>query len=573
MKYLIGFVIAYFSISPFLSQLGSKPGYITGNIQAIGQYYQEDTLINAALPNHLYGFNSFTNVNFQKGDFRAGIRYETYLNTLEGYPNTFTGTGIGYRYLTWSKEKVDVTIGNFYDQFGSGMIFRAYEERQLGIDNAMDGVKLNYNPYDGIYLKSFIGKQRHKFNDGLVNGNGIIRAIDAELNVNELIDSLENSKFKIVLGGSFVSKFNNDNTTPDYVLPLNVGASSLRLNMRYQKWRFSGEFVHKVNDPYPNIQDERFNYIYKNGEGLLFNLGYSTKGFAIDFSAKHMDNMLWRSTNVNVNPTDLLIGYLPALTKQHTYNLAATLYPYATNFYGEVSYQADLIFKIPKRTILGGKYGTSIAVNFATSHVPKRVFLSDTLGARKSYKTTYFSRTDSILYQDINIEIKRKINSNWKFNLNYFNFTFEDRAVLVAKNHELIHAQIAVLDLTYKLNRKHSLRLELQGLWTRKTNELITVSTGEEVFRKEDQGDWLFGQIEYTFSPHWYLAVLDQFNYGNSEPKNQIHYALVSAGYINGSHRFSLQYGKQRAGVFCVGGVCRAVPASNGLTFTFTSSF
>ena len=34
-----------------------------------------------------------------------------------------------------------------------------------------------------------------------------------------------------------------------------------------------------------------------------------------------------------------------------------------------------------------------------------------------------------------------------------------------------------------------------------------------------------------------------------------------------------LQYGKQRAGVFCVGGVCRAVPASNGLTFSFTSSF
>ena len=99
------------------------------------------------------------------------------------------------------------------------------------------------------------------------------------------------------------------------------------------------------------------------------------------------------------------------------------------------------------------------------------------------------------------------------------------------------------------------------------------ISTGETVPRKQDQGDWAFAQIEYTFSPHWYVAVLDQYNYGNTEPKKQLHYALASAGYINGSHRFSLQYGKQRAGVFCVGGVCRAVPASNGLTFTFTSSF
>ena len=74
-----------------------------------------------------------------------------------------------------------------------------------------------------------------------------------------------------------VSKFNNDNTTPDFILPNNVGASSARLNMRYQKWRFSGEFVNKINDPYPDNLDQRFNYLYKNGEGLLFNLGYSKK--------------------------------------------------------------------------------------------------------------------------------------------------------------------------------------------------------------------------------------------------------------------------------------------------------
>ena len=36
---------------------------------------------------------------------------------------------------------IDVTIGNFYDQFGSGLVFRSYEERNLGIDNAMDGFR------------------------------------------------------------------------------------------------------------------------------------------------------------------------------------------------------------------------------------------------------------------------------------------------------------------------------------------------------------------------------------------------------------------------------------------------
>ena len=550
-------LILFLWSNKLISQENSNQGIISGNIQAIGQYYKEDTLTNAALPDHQYGFNGFANINYQNGDFRAGIRYESYLNTLEGYPISFNGTGIGYRYLAWEKDKLGVTIGNFYDQFGSGMVLRAYEERQLGIDNSLDGIRLKYEPIKGMYLKAMIGKQRYQFVDGLVNGTGIVRGLDGELNLNEIIsDSNKNSRLKVVIGGSFVSKFNDDNKNPVFNLPKNVGASSLRFNLRYNKIRFNGEYVQKINDPYPDNQNEQFNYIYKKGEGLLFNLGYSTKGFALDFSAKHMDNMLWRSTNVNVGPTDLLIGYLPALTKQHTYNLAATLYPYATNFYGEIAYQADLLFKIPKKSILGGKYGTSVAINFATSYTPKRKFINDLESSRNSYSTKFFSSSDSLLFQDLNIEIKRKINKKVKLNLNYFNFKFNDNAVKVANYYKMIYAQIVVLDLTYQFNRYHSVRFETQGMWT-----------------QQDKGNWAFGQIEYTFSPHWYLAILDQYNYGNNNIEKRLHYGLISGGYIDGSHRFSLQFGKQRAGVFCVGGVCRAVPASNGLTFSFTSSF
>ena len=31
--------------------------------------------------------------------------------------------------------------------------------------------------------------------------------------------------------------------------------------------------------------------------------------------------------------------------------------------------------------------------------------------------------------------------------------------------------------------------------------------------------------------------------------------------------------GKQREGLLCIGGVCRQVPASNGMTFSLTTSF
>lgn len=541
----------------FFAQNENKPGVISGNFSSTVQYYNEDTLINAAEPDHKLGANSFANINFNKGDFSAGVRLESYLNPLEGYPQGFNGSGIGYRYANWNNEGLDITVGNFYDQFGSGMILRIWEDRQLGVDNAMDGLKVKYNPYKGIYVKGLIGKQRQRFDDGLKNGNGIVRGLDGEININELFDStLSDSKLKVSIGGSFVSKFNEDNNTPDFILPKNVGAYGGRIAMRYGKLRFFGEYIYKENDPYPDQQDPNFNYIYKNGEGLLLNLGYSQKGFSIDLNAKHMDNMLWRSTNVAVQPTDLLIGYLPALSTQHTYALAGTLYPYAPNARGEVAFQADVLYKIPKKTKIGGKYGWDIGVNFATAYAPEREFLNDDSTSRKGYKTKLFNMSDSIFFQDFNVTLSKKINKKLKFKMQYLNFVFDDRAVLVAKKHELIFADIVIADLSWKISDHHSIRFEAQNMWT-----------------EQDQGNWAFGLIEYSYSPNWFVAILDQYNYGNPIENQQVHYLLGTAGYIKGPHRFTVAYGRQRAGVFCVGGVCRLVPASNGLTFSITSSF
>lgn len=554
-RFILTLALGFSFSQVFFAQ--KSEGVISGNFATTVQLYNEDTIINSAYPDHRLGANSFANLNFNKGNFSAGVRLESYLNPLEGYPQGFNGSGLGYRYANWNQDGLDITVGNFYDQFGSGMILRIWESRDLGIDNAMDGVKVKYNPYKGIYVKGLIGKQRHTFNDRLNNGNGIVRGFDGEININELFDStLLNSKLQVTVGGSFVSKFNDDNKTPDFILPKNVGAYGARIAARYGKFRFFGEYIYKENDPYADPNFEDFNYIYKNGEGVLLNLGYSQKGFSVDLNAKHMDNMLWRSTNSTVQPTELMIGFMPALSTQHFYALAGTLYPYAPNFRGEIAFQADVLYKIPKKTKLGGKNGWDLGVNFATAYAPERNFLNDDSTSRKSYETKLFNLSDSMFFQDINVSISKKINKKLKFKLQYLNFVFDDRTVEVTESKELIYADIAIVDFTWKLNDKHTLRFEAQNLWT-----------------KQDQGNWAYGLIEYTYSPHWFVALLDQYNYGNSIEEKRVHYVMASAGYIKGAHRFSVGYGRQRAGVFCVGGVCRLVPASNGLTFTITSSF
>jgi hypothetical protein len=88
-----------------------------------------------------------------------------------------------------------------------------------------------------------------------------------------------------------------------------------------------------------------------------------------------------------------------------------------------------------------------------------------------------------------------------------------------------------------------------------------------------DKGAWATLLLEYTINSNWFVSVMDQYNFGNPEKKYRAHHPYLTVGYIHEATRVTVSYGRQRAGLFCVGGVCRPVPASNGLTLSFTHSF
>jgi hypothetical protein len=79
--------------------------------------------------------------------------------------------------------------------------------------------------------------------------------------------------------------------------------------------------------------------------------------------------------------------------------------------------------------------------------------------------------------------------------------------------------------------------------------------------------------MEYTIAPQWFVAAMDTWNFGNPVEEKRIHYYNFAAGFTRGSSRLAISYGKQRQGILCVGGVCRQVPAANGITLSLTSSF
>lgn len=558
-------VLLALSTSLFSQDNNTDIGQIHGNVQTDVQYYNPDSLIGApAVPEKML-MNGFANINYTRGNFAAGIRYESYLNALQGFPDGYRGSGIAYKYATYSIDGIEVTAGNYYEQFGSGMIFRTYEERALGYDNAMDGFRVKYNPYRGVYLKGVYGKQRLFFE----KGPGIVRGLDGEVVINELSDSLEEMKTRIVLGGSFISKYQEDDNQA-LVLPENVGAYAGRINLYRGGFALGAEYAEKINDPSADN-----NFIYKEGRGLLINTAYSTKGLGISFTAKSIDNMSYRSDR-NQGQTNLFMNYLPSTSKQHTYNLPATLYPYAVQPNGEVAFQGDVSYKIKKKKkkkiqIEGTdkykspfnlrKYATYISVNWSAAYALDSTSIpNDSL--KKGYTTKFFSPAKRVYFSDFNIEIKRKLSRKARFIYTYYNMRYDKDLIEGKTGTGVVNAKIHVLDFTYKLNTKNTIRFEAQHLATNKKDGYY-----------KDQGNWATGLVEYTISPGWFFALLDQYNYGNDEEEKRIHYLFGSVGYIHHANRFTLSYGRQRAGIFCVGGVCRVVPASNGITFSMTSSF
>ncbi|MBP8822309.1 MAG: hypothetical protein KBH07_01540 [Flavobacteriales bacterium] len=538
--------------------LAQEGGQVHGNFNMDGQLYNDDEDIGAVKPPADFGLNAWTNLNYRNGagNFDAGIRLESYEPALLGYPagQAYKGSGLGYRYATFRADGLEITAGNFYEQFGQGLAFRSYEERSLGVDNAMDGVRVKFTPDTGIYLKGIIGTQRLAFDRGTVQGTGVVRGIDGEISLAEAFPhafpGMAAKGNNLSLGGSFVSKFQPDQD-PLLELPENVGLWAARAHYTTAKWDLYSEYAYKINDPNGSNAN-----IYKPGQALMANASYSVKGLGIRAGAHTYDNMMFQSDRGAPTLFDLNINYLPALAKQHTYNLPATLYPYATQPNGEVAYQGEVFYKFKRGSKLGGKYGTKLTVNWSGAWSLDSTALPNDTVHLLGYETSFFSMGQRQYFSDFNVELRKKLSANWELALTYLNLVYDIETVQGKAGKPVVYADMFILEGLHSFNDRNSVRFELQQLST-----------------KQDHGDWATALAEFTFSPHWFLAIMDQYNYGADLEADRIHYPIGSVGYIRGGSRFTFSYGRQRAGIFCVGGVCRVVPAANGLSASITTTF
>lgn len=530
------------SLTAMAQETEEKKITVSGSIQSDILIPQDDEAIGTEKVNEWALTNTFADVNVMSEHIDAGARFEFLKHPLPGFEKDYKGWGVPYFYLKTHFKNWDLTLGNFYEQFGSGFILRTYEERTLGIDNSLLGGRLTIKPLPGVSIKALSGKQRRYWshNDSWVSG------ADVELGLDQWFKGLNNSGTYLTLGASWVNKYEKEedvmvDATHKLNLPTTVNAFDVRANLQKGNFSLLAEYAWKTQDPtFDN------GYIYRKGNVAMLSASYSKRGLSVLLQAKRSDNMSFRSKRT-INGTSSFINHLPAFTMDQTYALAA-MYPYATNPDGEWAFQGEFGYKFKRHTLLGGKYGTNVKVNF--SHI--RGIDTNVVGGAGTdgYGSAFWKMGDETFYQDLNVQIEKKLTRQFKLNLMYMN-QFYNKTIVEGEG-GMIHSDIFIADAKYQFNNKFTLRGELQYLST-----------------DDDLGDWWYALLELSVLPNWMFTIADEYNSGVTD----LHYYQGYVTFNKGSHRIQLGYGRTRAGYNCSGGVCRYVPASKGVTLSYNYNF
>ncbi len=523
---------------------------LSGSIQSDVLIPQDDDKIGTEHYSEWALTNTYVDLNLGSKYVDAGGRFEFLKHPLPGYEKDIEGWGVPHLYVKGHYKNVELTIGDYYEQFGSGFVLRTYEERSLGIDNALRGARLGIKPVTGVMIKALTGKQRRYWhhNDALVSG------VDVELGLDQLLKSLEAHNTRITLGGSWVNKHEDPNDDAIFLdathklnLPKYVNAWDARLNVTHKGFSVLAEYAQKSQDPsFDN------GYHYGKGNVAMLSTSYSRKGMSILLQAKRSEGMSFRSRR-SMNGNSSFINHLPAFTHDQTYALPAQ-YPYATQLEGEWALQAEFGYSFKKGTALGGKYGTKVKLN--VSHVRglddsdvKNPVYDDRIMGSDGYGTSFF-KMGKTYYQDVDVTIEKRFTRDFSLIFMYMNQRYN---MTVVEGHGgMIKSNILVADGKYKLSPKLTLRCELQYQ-----------------FCEGDEGDWVFGLAELSWAPHWMFTVNDAWNCGETK----LHYYQALVSYNLKSHRIMAGYGRTNPGFNCSGGVCRWVPATRGFTLSYNYSF
>ncbi|MBK6902597.1 MAG: hypothetical protein IPH04_07230 [Saprospirales bacterium] len=562
MKLGLHTLLVYLALFGFLGPLfGQTPsgGRISGNLEANGNFFLRDTLIGAAntpqYDRQIFGSDAWLNLNYSNWGFDFSIRFDVFNNSnLLNPQGSYTDLGIGRWYIHKEVENFDFSAGYLYDQIGSGIIFRSYEQRALLIDNALVGLRVGYNFGEHLRVKAFSGLQKQQFE--------LYKSVIAGASIEYFLLGKEGSRFTWAPGFGVVRRTLDDATMNNLVATINTYKPTDAFVPRYTAYAFSlyhtlnlGPFVwyaegaFKTKDNMSDPLAERVTItgdtivgklIQAPGSVIYTSLSYANKGLGLTLEGKRTENFSFR-TRPQEELNRGLINFLPPMMRVNTYRLTARYMP-ATQEFGELAVQADARYAISKRT--------SVNVNFSN--------ITDLNGKQ--------------LYRELFTELLLKKARVWQLTTGVQFQRYNQQVYFFKPGEPLLENVTPYVDFLYRYGKRRSVRFEAQYMFTGEDSKGLGY----------DYGDWVFGLVEISPAAKWTFTFSDMYNIGpgknspsdaTSGKKLSVHFPRFDIFYTHGANRFSLSYVKQVEGVVCTGGVCRIEPAFSGVKVAVNSSF
>ena len=500
----------------------SAQGFLSGSLES-------NSILDDGTVSAYGGFhsNNYLKLDYSNGRFSAGLQAEWYPSPLPGYDLALQGFGLPRKFISWRGNGWDLTAGDFYGQMGSGIVFRSWEDRDLGIANSLGGIRLGCRLADdavSLTLLSGVPRQALSYAPSLVSG------ADVETDVFRLL-GLQGEHF-LNVGGSLVNRYER---TPDGDLAILLGSDapksvtlfSARANYAWRGITLNAEYVGKGAD-FTAVHQAKSSDTYATlgGRAFLADASFASPGFFAGVTYRYLYNMGFQA--VRTGGTPLLsntLNYLPALCQQQTYMLAG-LNPYETYAEGESGLRGDIDWKV---------LGMNLHVSWSWI---------EGLG-----KVLPLRDENYLAYRDLNVSVEKR----WSRKLRTTAFVSIQENSPTHGNRKATNAQnVFVLDGLYRFSRKTSLRAEVEYL-----------------FSHELTRDWMAAMVEMGFAPHWSISVRDMYNHGST----LTHYPSVTASYTFDSFKAVLAYGRTREGMVCSGGVCRYQPEFKGASLRLQWAF
>lgn len=532
-------------------------GEFSGNFQNTNQFYVNDAKIGTNTTQYkreLSSADAWLFLSYKLKGFKFNLRYDVFNNTPLFNPSeAYTKSGIGIWSLSKDIDNFNITVGYFYDQFGTGMVFRAFEDRNLGLDFAINGIRLIYSPSENTQIKAFTGLQKFRFDvrPEVIKGLNIEHRIELNEDLNlQLGASAVNRTIDQNTMNTVVGAINNYELKNRFIPTYNVYLGNIYNTLSYKKFSLYTEYCQKSKEAIFNPVLDRMEL--KDGRVYYTSLSYSTKGLGINAQYKKIESFSLRTSpleNLNLG----MIAYLPSLTRQNTYRLLAR-YNAVVQELGENALGME--FTIKPQAKYFKKHQTTININTSV------VTSSDNFDGKRINPFS-FEQDTARYFREHYIDVSHKFNKKFKAMLgfqyiNYNQQLFEQKT----KEYEYVTAKTYFGEITYKLTPTRSLRVEAQYLET-----------------KQDLGSFINGTVELNIAPHYSFSVGDMVNVDRVVRNTQasssdlVHYWNVFGSYTYKTTRMTAGFIKQVEGVNCTGGVCRVEPAFSGVRVTLQTNF